>query len=341
MKLVDQIQKQMNHVDMTLRSGSVSLISLFWLIVAAMSLALTMEHSLNDIWGSTGRRRLLRRIALYWSVLTLGPLLIGFSMYAAQLIDAPVAWEDLIISTLGPLVAFYLMYQLVPSAPVQPKAAIIGALVAAVAWQAAKYGFGLYVQRAVGYGKLYGNLGLLPIFLFWVWIVWIIMLAGAEVSYTLQNLDRLTAAERRRRGAPFIQPGLVALGLVLHAGRAFITGQGPVSDEDLARSTGLPDHLWHRLVGLLVDRRILVEAGPDGSGFAPGRPLESLYVEEVFAAVEDSLVARPDESWHPEQEQLQGLANLLAQARQRELGKTSIAELLRNHSTEPAAPAAS
>jgi membrane protein len=202
--------------------------------------------------------------------------------------------------------------------------------VATAAWQLAKFGFGLYLRNAVGYGKLYGNLGLLPIFLFWIWIAWVIVLGGAQTAYTLQNLDRLTAAERRRHGAPFIQPGLVALGLVLHAGRAFLSGKGPVSADELAESTGLPDLVWHRLVDLLVERRILVEAGPDGTKFIPGRPLESVTVEEVFGAVEDTLMARPDESWHPEQEHLQGLANLLTQARQRELGNKSIAELLAN-----------
>jgi DNA-binding IscR family transcriptional regulator len=159
--------------------------------------------------------------------------------------------------------------------------------------------------------------------------MWVIVLAGAEISYTLQNLDRLVAEERRRRGAPFIHPGLVALGLVLHAGRAFAAGKGPVDADDLAESSGLPDRLWIRLVDLLRDRGILVDASPDGTRFIPGRPLDNLQVEEIFATVEDTLVARFDEIWHPEQAQLQSLTNLLTRARQRELGSTSIADLIR------------
>jgi membrane protein len=173
--------------------------------------------------------------------------------------------------------------------------------------------------------------------------MWVIVLAGAEISYTLQNLGRLVAEERRRRGAPFIQPGLVALGLVLHAGRAFNSGKGPVDADDLAESSGLPDKLWIRLVDLLRDRGILIDAGPDGSRFLPGRPLDTLRVEEIFATVEDSLVARFDEIWHPEHGQLQSLTNLLTRARQRELGTTSIADLLRldgESASAPAAPAA-
>jgi membrane protein len=180
-------------------------------------------------------------------------------------------------------------------------------------------------------------LALVPIFLFWLWIMWVIVLAGAEISYTLQNLGRLVAEERRRRGAPFIHPGLVALGLVLHAGRAFNSGKGPVDADDLAESSGLPDKLWIRLVDLLRERGILIDASPDGSRFIPGRPLDTLRVEEIFATVEDSLVARFDEIWHPEQGQLQALTNLLTRARQRELGTTSIADLLRLDG-EPTSP---
>ncbi|MBI3464106.1 MAG: YihY family inner membrane protein [Planctomycetes bacterium] len=338
--LNEKVQELVNDVNSKLETGGLSIVSFAWLIVAALTLAMTMEKSLNDIWGSVGKRRLLRRIAVYWSVLTLGPLCFGLSIYVTDKGRMNSFFPDLALSLFGPFIALYLIYQLMPAASVRAACAGAGAFVSAILWVLNKFLFGLYVEHAVSYDKLYGTLGLFPLFLFWVWLVWIIVLIGAEVGYTLQNLVRLAAEERRRRGAPFIQPGLVALGLVLHAGRAFMSGKGAVSDAELARSTGLPDHLWHRLVNLLIDRRILVEAGSDGSGFSPARPLESLTVEEVFAAVEDSLVARPDESWHPEQEQLQGLANLLVRARQRELGNTSIADLLAENTAAPVGSAA-
>lgn len=327
-KLDIKIQELVDSVYLKLSTGGLSIVSFALLVVAALNLALTIEKSLNEIWGSVGQRRLLRRIAMYWAMLTLGPLLIGLSIYAAKQVGVKSSIQEMAVSVAGPLLALYLMYQLMPSAPVHPLTAVVGAFAAAVLLEGASSLFGLYLKHAVGYEKLYGNLGLVPLFLFWLWINWVIVLAGAEIAYTFQNLGRLTAEERRRHGAPFIEPGLVALGLVLHAGRAFSSGKGAVDADDLAESSGLPDKLWIRLVDLLRDRGILVETGPDGSRFIPGRPLDSLRVEEIFAAVEDSLVARYDEIWHPEQEQLQTLTNLLTLARQRELGSTSIADLL-------------
>jgi YihY family inner membrane protein len=338
-RLDTRIQELVDGVYDKLSSGGLSTVSFVLLIAAALTLAFTIEKSLDEIWGSVGRRRLLRRIVMYWVVLTLGPLLIVLSFYLAKQVGINSAIQELAISVAGPLLALYLMYQLMPSAPVHPLTAIAGAFTSAVFLQIASWLFGLYLKHAVGYEKLYGNLALVPIFLFWLWIMWVIVLAGAEISYTLQNLSRLVAEERRRRGAPFIHPGLVALGLVLHAGRAFSSGKGPVDADDLAESSGLPDKLWIRLVDLLRDRGILIDAGPDGSRFIPGRPLDTLRVEEIFATVEDSLVARFDEFWHPEQGQLQSLTNLLTRARQRELGTTSIADLLRMDG-EPASPIA-
>ena len=337
-RLDARIQELVDGVSVKLSTGGLNTISFVLLIMTALTLAFTIEKSLDEIWGSVGRRRLLRRMVMYWVVLTLGPLLIALSFYLAKQVGINSAIkqvginstiQELAISVAGPLLALYLMYQLMPSAPVHPLTAIAGAFTAAVFLQIASWLFGLYLEHAVGYEKLYGNLALVPIFLFWLWINWVIVLAGAEISYTLQNLDRLVAEERRRRGAPFIHPGLVALGLVLHAGRAFNSGKGPVGADDLAESSGLPDKLWIRLVDLLRDRGILIDASPDGSRFIPGRPLDTLRVEEIFATVEDALVARFDEIWHPEQGQLQALTNLLTRARQRELGSTSIADLLR------------
>ncbi len=328
LKLDREIQALVDRVNVALSSGGFNTLLFGLLVGAALQLALTIEKNMNEIWGSTGQRRLFRRIAVYWSLLTLGPLLIGLSIYLARQVGVTSGIQELAVSVAGPLLALYLMYQWMPSAVVHPLSAIAGAFAAAVLLQAASVLFGMYVTHAVGYEKLYGNLGLLPLFLFWLWIIWVIVLVGAEVAYTTQNLQRLIAEERRRFGRPFIQPGLVALGLVLHAGRAFRSGKGPVGADDLAESSDLPDKLWLRLVNLLRGRGILVEAGPDGSRYIPGRPLESLRVEEIFAAVDDELVARPDENWHPEHQQLKYLTDLLAQSRQRELGKTSIADLL-------------
>jgi len=323
LKLSDKIQELIDASDLALRSNGLSLVSLLGLIIAAMAMALTLDRSLNDIWGGGGHRSLIQRIALYWGILTLGPFLVALSIYVGQWLHTPTGLGDLFVRMLGPIVALYLLYRLIPTTTVHKREALLGAAIAAAAWEWAKFGFGLYLRHAVGYGKLYGNLGLLPIFLIWVWLGWLIVLGGAEVSYTFQNLSWLTAVERRRRVAPLVQPGLAALKLVLHAGRAFRAGKGYVSSCELAEVAGLSSNLWSRLKSALVAQRILLEAGPDGEALLPGRPLETLRVEDIFAAVEDTFVAQTDG-----QDSLRDLSVRLSEARRRELGTKSVAELL-------------
>jgi YihY family inner membrane protein len=327
-KLSDKIQDIVESADRSLRSSSVSLTSFIGLILTAVFLTLTLEHALNDIWAAHGRRGFVLKIAMSWSLLTLGPLLLGVSMYLTRALAAPAGFMDYVLRMLGPFFALYLLYKLVPAAQVSRSAALLGSGVAAAAWVAARKGFGYYLAYAVTIDKLYGALGLLPLLLIWIWVAWVIVLIGAEVAYTFQNLSRLTAKERRRRLAPFVQPGLMAVSLVLRAALSFRSGKGAVAGDELAEAAGLSDRLWLRLAALLVDRRILVAAGPDGQSFTLARPAEVVLVDEVFSAVEDALVARPEDSWVGETNPMKGLSVGLTAARRRELGAKSMAQLL-------------
>jgi len=324
-KLSDKIQEILDDVDNSLRASGVNILSLLGLVITAIFLALEIEYSMNAIWN-VSQSGLVQRIGLYWSLITLGPLLIVLGIYTGRSILAPIPLEFL-ADLLIPLAAFFLIYKLVPSVPIRTTAALAGALVGSLAWQAAKYGFKLYLLYAVGYGKLYGTLGLLPIFVVWIWVGWATVLIGAETAYTLQCLPRLWAEERRRRGAPFIQPAWAALGLVLEAGRAFLSGAEPVSGEELAIAIGIPAFMWKRIAELLIERRVLIKAGEDGRGLIPAKPLDALRVEEILAAAEDTLLVKPDEKWC-ETDKLRDLIASIAAARRQALRDLSVADLL-------------
>jgi membrane protein len=322
-KLSDKLQEIVAEVDGVLRSSGAGLASFFGIVFAAIFMALEIEYSLNSIWNAVTAGGVLRRLGVYWSLVTFLPLFVGLALYAGRLFPA-AAFLDAPAGVAIPFIAFYLLYKFVPAAHVDHRAAGAGAVAAAVAWHAAKHAFGLYLLTAVGYGTLYGILGLLPIFTVWIWLGWAIVLGGAETAYVVQHRARLAASERRRRGAPFIEPGWAALELVLHAGGVLRAGGRPASGEELELALGLPGYLWKSLVGALLDRNILVRAG---TGYTPGRPLEKLLVEDVLTAIEDAVIARPDENWH-ERAKLQGLFDSLTRARRRELGGLTVAELL-------------
>ena len=99
-------------------------------------------------------------------------------------------------------VLLLLAYKLMPNTHVRFRPAAWGAAVAAILWALSRWGFGLYVGKALPYMKLYGALGLIPLFLFWLYLTWLIVLFGMELAYTLQAMkgrDVRPAGEARRR----------------------------------------------------------------------------------------------------------------------------------------------
>ena len=91
-------------------------------------------------------------------------------------------------SLLASFVLLLLVYKLLPNTHVRLRPAIWGALVAAALWSLSRWGFGLYVSKALPYMKIYGALGLIPLFLFWLYLTWLIVLFGMELAFTLQAM---------------------------------------------------------------------------------------------------------------------------------------------------------
>ena len=85
-----------------------------------------------------------------------------------------------------------------------------------------------------------------------------------------------------------------------------------------------PGYLWKSLIGTLLDRHILLRSG---DGFVPGKPLDQLKVEDVLAAVEDSVIARPDRNWHA-RGKISELIAAIGRSRRREVGKLTVADML-------------
>jgi len=166
------------------------------LIVTALLLISSVDSVLNTIWRSKNKRPIVFSFAVYWMVLTLGPLLVGASMaissyllslnWLAQtgvnsLLDHVLRIFPLILSW----VSFWLLYCIVPTVRVPPKDALIGALVAGVLFELGKKGFALYITMFPSYQLIYGVLAVIPILFLWGYWSWCIVLLGAEITVTL------------------------------------------------------------------------------------------------------------------------------------------------------------
>ena len=186
---------------------------LLFLVLTSLMVMATIERVFNDIWHVPQTRKRLHRYLSYGALLTLGPVLIGISLsLTTHLISLPLfaghspltavrAFLLGIMPVAFEWLAFMLLYAVVPNHPVRWRHALIGSLFAVLLFEIAKRGFGFFIARYSSYQTIYGAMAVLPMFLIWVYLSWIVILLGAVVTATLPEWNRTApaAAPGRKR----------------------------------------------------------------------------------------------------------------------------------------------
>ena len=165
------------------------------LLLTVLTMLSTIESTFNVIWGVRRKRPFMVRFLVYWSVLTLGPVLIGSGMViTSYVISLPLLAGHMVgidtqLLSLLPLVAttvaFVMFFKLIPYRPVPIRHALIGGVVASVLFELAKHAFALFVTRFPSQEAIYGAFATVPIFLTWIYLSWVIVLLGAEITQCL------------------------------------------------------------------------------------------------------------------------------------------------------------
>jgi len=179
----------------TRNAGRLTAIGLAFFFVTAVMLMMTIDVSLNRLFRVQRSRPLVQQVLIYWAVLTLGPVLIGASLSMTSFaLGASLGWlqlgfvADLVLDVL-PFVftcaALTLLYGVVPYRSVKPRDALIGGVVAGIAFELAKRGFAVYLARFPTYTLIYGAFATIPIFLVWLYVSWVVVLAGATLTAML------------------------------------------------------------------------------------------------------------------------------------------------------------
>ena len=193
---VPQLGDQIRHYidEFNANTGQLTVWGLVFLLVTALTLLATVEDAFNDIWHVEKGRSIGHRILVYWAMLTLGPILIAASLSLSSYMWSLAHFTDpdIVSSLKGSLLsylpillelaAFVLLYFSVPNCEVRFGHALIGGLVAAVFFELAKFGFGQYLSHVKSYQLIYGALALLPVFLIWIYLSWLVVLIGAYIT---------------------------------------------------------------------------------------------------------------------------------------------------------------
>lgn len=176
--------------------GAVGILSL---LVVALLLIMNIDKTLNAIWRTPSERPLVYTFAIYWMVITLGPLLMGSSVVVSSYLIGLANFAEEYTPGLGTLLlkmvpsltaiaAFLILYMLVPNRRVPFKFAISGAVLSTLLFELCKKGFSLYVTNFPQYELIYGALAVIPILFVWVYLSWIVVLLGAEFTCSVTEV---------------------------------------------------------------------------------------------------------------------------------------------------------
>ncbi|MBU3023884.1 virulence factor BrkB family protein [Aestuariibacter sp. A3R04] len=188
--------------------GAVGILSL---LVVALLLISNVDKTLNRIWRTQSERPIIYTFAIYWMVITLGPMLMGSSVaissylvgvaeFAEEYTPGAGTFMLKLVPSFAALLAFVILYLLVPNRRVRYSHALIGALVATLFFEFTKKGFALYITNFTSYQVIYGALAVLPILFLWVYVSWMVVLIGAEFTCSLEDAfgdTRTTEAPRK------------------------------------------------------------------------------------------------------------------------------------------------
>jgi len=278
------------------RSGTLGVAGTILLIFVVFSLLSRIEETMNDVWGVTRSRTWLVRIEHYWFAIGLVPMLLIAGLILATgprfagvrhfVESMPLA--SVVVFKFLPLVllwlAFAAFYKIMPNTRVRFRAALVGGLVGGSLWYVNNvFGF-LYVSRVVSSSKIYGSLGLVPVFMIGLYFSWLILLFGAQVAYAFQNrkayLQDKLAENVNQRGREFI-----ALRLMTCVGQRFQSGLPPVTLQEISSELGIPTRLAQQVLQPLLAARLVSETAGAEPAYAPARPLEAINAYHILRAL--------------------------------------------------------
>jgi membrane protein len=294
------------------RSGSAGAFGVFTLILIVLLLFKTVEDTFNEIWGVRSGRSLLMRIVYYWTVLTLGAVLFfasvtllsaGYFMKKFRDLTGELPFNEQLDHLLQwslPLLSFSLLvvlltafYRVIPNTRVYWRAAFVGAVVVGSLLLLNNFLAFLYVKRVILEESLYGSLGILPVLMFGLYIFWLYVLIGGQISYAVQNVHFRNSQAAWGSLTETMRERLSLLALLAIC-RRFQACQPPVSASELSTTIKVPTQILNECINRLVDIKLVTPVPPPPHAattellYQPARPLNRINLWE-FKRLEDNI----------------------------------------------------
>ncbi|MBK8179332.1 MAG: YihY family inner membrane protein [Planctomycetes bacterium] len=276
---------------------------LVFLLLAVVQMIGTIEKSFNEIWGVKRPRGILRKLTDYLSTVILAPIFFATAVSLTSLAEAESVAnffrESLhlggVIDTLleftsvfAMWVFFTFLFLTLPNAHTKFSSALLGGLFSGLLWHGAQI---LHVKFQIGmanYNKLYAGFAVIPIFLAWIHVSWVTVLAGAELAFAHQSEPAYRRIARTWPADHAFQE-VVALRAMVRVARAFLEGEPRPSAIQIATELGVPPRPVEAALGQLSLRGLgAVSDERQLPTFLPARDPGEITIKNVLDAMKGS-----------------------------------------------------
>ena len=283
------------------RSGLINLVAILGLILGSMGVLITAERVFNHIWSVTETRGFFQKLTAFWVVLTTSPFLILASIWIADILSPAdsfiatltekwlvlrIVYDHLIPFTVS-FVAYTLFFVFLPSTRVKVRSAAVGGLVSALLWEISKRGFYQYVIRVGTVTNFYKQIATVPLFFFWVFVTWIIILLGAEISYIYQHYTLLRQEEEDGDDEPVHSKAYLAVSLLFHIYDAFRRGQEIPPIEQIAQRIRVRVEALYELANFLYELGVLIPDAGQMQRYTLARAADTIDIQQIVKQVSE------------------------------------------------------
>jgi len=283
--------------------AGIGVVVLFWAVIKVLG---NIEESFNGIWQIQKGRGFARKFTDYLSILLIAPILMILSSSASVFIAAQVRYlaeNSSIISAVGPVLLklikmipyviiwllFTLLYIIMPNTKVKFKSAVVAGIVAGTIFQIVQW---LYIYFQIGvsrYNAVYGGFAALPLFLIWLNISWVIVLFGAEISFSMQNVQKYEF-ESDSKNISYNHKRIVSLLISNLIVKNFEEGGKPLSAPQISSALKIPIRIIREILYLLVESEVVTEIQSDKTkerSYQPSIDINKITIDYILKKIEN------------------------------------------------------
>lgn len=278
------------------KSGAFGILGILLLAFIAIQLFMAVEKAFNDIWGVRRGRSWLQRFSSYSFFIVIGGVIAVaiLAFYSAgqyvQIVEGLPLGEHILelVRWLAPLLSFFLMigllawfYQYIPNTQVYFYPALSGAFIVSVLLVLNKKLSVFYVTYVVNQQSLYGSLGIVPIMMLALYIFWVFILVGGQITYAIQNANFL-ANQKAWQNTSHSTREILSLAALILIARRFKDCHPAYSATELSRHLRVPGQILNESLSKLIEMGFitLTTSESEKSGvtkrFQPAKPLGNI-----------------------------------------------------------------